>query len=93
VTGGAAISRNMRLPGMVHARIVRPPSYGAQLIDCDPSAIEKMPGVVKVVRDAISRRGCGQEFRQSRPTNDARCGREKEGDGTTCRSRMIWTMF
>jgi CO/xanthine dehydrogenase Mo-binding subunit len=30
---------------------VRPPSYGAQLIDCDSSAIEKMPGVVKVVRD------------------------------------------
>ena len=51
VTGGAAYAQDMRLPGMVHARIVRPPSYGAQLIDCDPSAIEKMPGVVKVVRD------------------------------------------
>jgi nicotinate dehydrogenase subunit B len=51
VTGGAAYVQDMRLPGMVHARIVRPPSYGAQLIDCDTSAIEKMPGVVKVVRD------------------------------------------
>jgi nicotinate dehydrogenase subunit B len=51
VTGGAAYAQDMRLPAMVHARIVRPPSYGAQLIDCDPSAIEKMPGVVKVVRD------------------------------------------
>jgi nicotinate dehydrogenase subunit B len=51
VTGGAAYVQDMRLPGMVHARIVRPPSYGAQLIDCDSSAIEKMPGVVKVVRD------------------------------------------
>jgi nicotinate dehydrogenase subunit B len=51
VTGGAAYAQDMRLPGMVHARIVRPPSYGAQLIDCDSSAIEKMPGVVKVVRD------------------------------------------
>jgi CO/xanthine dehydrogenase Mo-binding subunit len=51
VTGGAAYIQDMRLPGMVHARIVRPPSYGAQLIDCDSSAIEKMPGVVKVVRD------------------------------------------
>jgi CO/xanthine dehydrogenase Mo-binding subunit len=51
VTGGAAYVQDMRLPGMVHARIVRPPSYGAQLTDCDSSGIEKLPGVVKVVRD------------------------------------------
>jgi nicotinate dehydrogenase subunit B len=51
VTGGAAYVQDMRLPGMVHARIVRPPSYGAQLVDCDTSAVEKMPGVVSVVRD------------------------------------------
>jgi nicotinate dehydrogenase subunit B len=51
VTGGAAYVQDMRLPGMVHARIVRPPSYGAQLADYDPSAVEKLPGVVKVVRD------------------------------------------
>jgi len=36
---------------MVHARVVRPPSYGAQLTECDPAATEKLPGVVKVVRD------------------------------------------
>jgi CO/xanthine dehydrogenase Mo-binding subunit len=51
VTGGAAYVQDMRLPGMVHARIVRPPSYGAQLTDCDTSAVEKLPGVVKVIRD------------------------------------------
>jgi nicotinate dehydrogenase subunit B len=51
VTGGAAYVQDMRLPGMVHARVVRPPSYGAQLTDCDSSAVEKLPGVVKVVRD------------------------------------------
>src|SRR5712671_5082470 len=51
VTGGAAYVQDMRLPGMVHARIVRPPSYGAQLMDCDSSAVEKLPGVVKVIRD------------------------------------------
>src|SRR5258708_10751022 len=51
VTGGVAYVQDMRLPGMVHARAVRPPSYGAQLTECDTSAIEKMPGVVKVVRD------------------------------------------
>jgi CO/xanthine dehydrogenase Mo-binding subunit len=51
VTGGAAYVQDMRLPGMVHARVVRPPSYGAQLTDCDTSGIEKLPGVVKVIRD------------------------------------------
>ncbi len=51
VTGGAAYVQDMRLPDMVHARIVRPPSYGAQLTECDTSVAEKLPGVVKVVRD------------------------------------------
>jgi nicotinate dehydrogenase subunit B len=51
VTGGAAYVQDMRLPGMVHARVVRPPSYGAQLTDCDISVVEKMPGVIQVVRD------------------------------------------
>jgi CO/xanthine dehydrogenase Mo-binding subunit len=51
VTGGAAYVQDMRLPGMVHARVIRPPSYGAQLTECDTAAIEKLPGFVKVVRD------------------------------------------
>jgi nicotinate dehydrogenase subunit B len=51
VTGGAAYVQDMRLPGMVHARIVRPPGYGAELAACDTSAVEKMPDVVKVIRD------------------------------------------
>jgi nicotinate dehydrogenase subunit B len=51
VTGGAAYVQDVRLAGMVHARVVRPPSYGAQLTECDASAIEKMHGVLKVVRD------------------------------------------
>jgi nicotinate dehydrogenase subunit B len=51
MTGGAAYVQDMRLPGMVHARVVRPPSYGAQLTECETSAVEKLPGVVKVIRD------------------------------------------
>jgi nicotinate dehydrogenase subunit B len=51
VTGGAAYVQDMRLPGMVHARVVRPPSYGAQLTECDSSTVEKLPGVVKVIRN------------------------------------------
>ena len=51
VTGGQAYVQDMRLPSMLHARIVRPPSYDAQLTECDTSAVEKLPGFVKVVRD------------------------------------------
>ncbi len=50
-TGGAAYIQDMRLPGMLHARVILPPSYGADLTNCDTAAVEKMPGVVKVVRD------------------------------------------
>jgi nicotinate dehydrogenase subunit B len=51
VTGGAAYVQDIRLPGMLHARVVRPPSYGAKLLEIDATGVEKLPGVVKVVRD------------------------------------------
>jgi CO/xanthine dehydrogenase Mo-binding subunit len=41
----------MRPDGMLHARVVRPPNYGARLTSLDAGAVEKMPGVIKVVRD------------------------------------------
>ena len=51
VTGGAAYVHDLRLPGMVHARVVRPPSYGARLARGRCRSVETMPGVLKVVRD------------------------------------------
>ncbi len=51
VTGGAAYVQDMRLPGMLHARVVRPPSYGARLSRADIDAAALMQGVVKIVRD------------------------------------------
>ncbi|MGO1074886.1 molybdopterin cofactor-binding domain-containing protein [Inquilinus sp. CA228] len=51
VTGGEAYVQDLRLPGMLHGRIVRPPSTGARLTALDSSAVEALPGVVKVVRD------------------------------------------
>jgi nicotinate dehydrogenase subunit B len=51
VTGGSVYVQDMRLPGMLHARVVRPPSYGAQLAAVDSAAIERMPGVMSIVRD------------------------------------------
>ena len=51
VTGGAAYVQDLRLPGMAHARVVRPPSYGARLRSVDKAPIEKMSGFLKIVQD------------------------------------------
>src|SRR5262249_7183303 len=51
VTGGAAYVQDLRLPGMVHGRVVRPPRYGSKLEGADEAAAKAMPGVVAVVRD------------------------------------------
>ena len=51
VTGGQAFVQDMRLPGMLHARVVRPPHAGARLLALDTSAAAVMPGVVQVVRN------------------------------------------
>jgi len=50
VTGKAHFTGDIRLPGMVYARILRPPAHGAKLLKVDTSAAEKMSGV-QVVRD------------------------------------------
>jgi nicotinate dehydrogenase subunit B len=51
VAGGRAYVQDLRLPGMVHARVVRPPSAGASLDALDDAAVAHLPGVRKVVRD------------------------------------------
>jgi nicotinate dehydrogenase subunit B len=51
VTGGEAYVQDLRLAGMLHARVVRPPGYRAQLTQANTESVEKMPGVVKVLRD------------------------------------------
>ncbi len=51
VTGGVAYIQDLKMDGMVHARVVRPPSYSATLKNLDDTAIRKMPGVIDVVRD------------------------------------------
>jgi CO/xanthine dehydrogenase Mo-binding subunit len=49
VTAQAEFVQNVRVPGMLHGRPVRPPSVGATLVSVDESSIKDMPGVVKVV--------------------------------------------
>jgi CO/xanthine dehydrogenase Mo-binding subunit len=48
--GGAAYVQDMRLPGMLHARVVRGPSDGTQLKAADFEAVARLPGIEKVVR-------------------------------------------
>jgi nicotinate dehydrogenase subunit B len=40
---------NVRLPGMLHGRVVRPPVVGATIISVDDSSVAGLPGLVKVV--------------------------------------------
>ena len=51
VTGGAIYVQDLRLPNMVHARVIRPPSYGARLVALGNARVENMPGVIRVVRN------------------------------------------
>jgi len=50
VTGDARYAGDIRLPGMLYARILRPPAHGARRVSVDTSAAEQMAGV-RVVRD------------------------------------------
>jgi nicotinate dehydrogenase subunit B len=51
MTGQALYLQEQRPDGMVHGAVVRPPTYKAKLKNVDTSKIEKMPGVLKVVRN------------------------------------------
>jgi len=51
VTGGRSYVQDMRLPGMVFGRVVRPPSPRAQLVSFDEAAVRALPGVVAIARD------------------------------------------
>ncbi|MGB6894851.1 MAG: molybdopterin cofactor-binding domain-containing protein [Dehalococcoidia bacterium] len=51
VTGQAVYSQDVAVAGMLFAKLLRPPSFGAKLVDLDTSLAERMPGVAQVVRD------------------------------------------
>ena len=48
VTGRAQYAGDIRIPGMLYARILRPPAHGARLKTVDTAAAAKMAGVVVV---------------------------------------------
>ena len=51
VTGRFTYMHDVRVPGMLHGRVVRPPAIGAELETVDEASIKAIPGIVKVVRE------------------------------------------
>src|SRR5439155_6782902 len=49
VDGSLKWAVDMKLPGMVHARNVKPPVAGATLVSVDESSVRNLPGFVRVV--------------------------------------------
>lgn len=49
VTGRFEFVHNVRVPGMLHGRVVRPPVVGATLVSLDEDSVEDVAGLVKVV--------------------------------------------
>jgi nicotinate dehydrogenase subunit B len=51
LSGGSAYVQDLQFDDMVHARVLRPPSPSALLIDLDANPILALPGILSVVRD------------------------------------------
>jgi nicotinate dehydrogenase subunit B len=50
VTGRFTYMQDVRLPGMLHARTIRPPAIGAELISVDADSLKNLPGNPRAVR-------------------------------------------
>ncbi len=53
VTGAAKYAGDVRVPGMLHARLLRPPAHGASLKRVDTAAAAAVPGVTVVNQDGL----------------------------------------
>lgn len=51
VTGGPSYVQDLKMPGMVHARVVLPPAYDAPLLSVDEAGARATPGFIAIVRD------------------------------------------
>ena len=51
VDGSLTWAVDVKLPGMVHARNVKPPVAGARLLSIDDASVRDLPGFVRVVRE------------------------------------------
>jgi nicotinate dehydrogenase subunit B len=53
VTGEAKFTADIRLPGLLHAKVLRPPSHDASLISLDVSGARKFSGAILVQEDGL----------------------------------------
>jgi isoquinoline 1-oxidoreductase len=53
VTGAAKYAADIRIPGMLYARILRPPTHGATLLQLDTTAVEQLPGITLINRGGL----------------------------------------
>ncbi len=51
VFGSFTYMQDFQLPGMLHARVVRPPAIGAELLAVDNGSVAGVRGLVKIVRE------------------------------------------
>jgi nicotinate dehydrogenase subunit B len=51
VTGEAVYVHDVRMPGMLHGRIIRPPTVNTAPLNIDEDTVKNIPGFVKVVRE------------------------------------------
>jgi len=49
MTGQFEFVHNIRVPGMLHGRVIRPPQVGATLAHIDEGSVGHLPGIVKIV--------------------------------------------
>ena len=49
-TGQSSFIQDVEVPGMLHARMVRPPNLKCRLISLDESSVADVPGLVKIVQ-------------------------------------------
>lgn len=52
VDGSFKYLHDVKVPGMLHARMIRPPAHGAKLLSVDEASVSHLPGFVAVVRQA-----------------------------------------
>jgi nicotinate dehydrogenase subunit B len=62
---GAAFVHDLELPGMLHGRVVRPPSYSSRLVTFDAAAVRALPGVEQVLVDGRFIGVCAQREEQA----------------------------
>jgi nicotinate dehydrogenase subunit B len=50
-TGELVYIQDVRIPGMLHGRVVRPPVINTEPVSIDENSIKQIPGIVKIVRE------------------------------------------